>query len=220
MNKTRIKSSSGDWSAVPGRSSSRVLSVLVLASPGHVRFIDYEYSSYNYQAFDIGNHFNEFAGLPNLAADFFVVKKKKKKKKTQSGGGLVSPPARVCAAGHSGMTEPDFGLYPGRDMQMDWLRVYLQAFKLFTKNSEEEVSQRELETLYVQVNKFALVRTNPPPPPPSYLPTLCSLCCLPKLAASHISLLCCLSHQASHFFWGFWALIQAKYSSIDFDFLG
>lgn len=108
---------------------------------GHVRFIDYEYSSYNYQAFDIGNHFNEFAG----------------------------------------MTEPDFGLYPGRDMQMDWLRVYLQAFKLFTKNSEEEVSQRELETLYVQVNKFAL---------------------------------------ASHFFWGFWALIQAKYSSIDFDFLG
>lgn len=28
------------------------------------------------------------------------------------------------------------------------------------------------------------------------------------------------SPKASHFFWGFWALIQAKYSSIDFDFLG
>ncbi|XP_010286546.1 PREDICTED: ethanolamine kinase 2, partial [Phaethon lepturus] len=28
----------------------------------HVRFIDYEYTGYNYQAFDIGNHFNEFAG--------------------------------------------------------------------------------------------------------------------------------------------------------------
>ncbi|KFW90018.1 Ethanolamine kinase 2, partial [Phalacrocorax carbo] len=27
----------------------------------HVRFIDYEYTGYNYQAFDIGNHFNEFA---------------------------------------------------------------------------------------------------------------------------------------------------------------
>lgn len=35
----------------------------VMCSSGHVRFIDYEYSSYNYQAFDIGNHFNEFAGL-------------------------------------------------------------------------------------------------------------------------------------------------------------
>ncbi|MEQ2262171.1 Ethanolamine kinase 1 [Xenotaenia resolanae] len=107
---------------------------------GHVRFIDYEYSSYNYQAFDIGNHFNEFAGMAEL----------------------------------------DYGLYPSREMQMDWLEEYLQAYKLFTKKTEE-VSQRELETLYVQVNKFAL---------------------------------------ASHFFWGFWALIQAKYSSIDFDFLG
>ena len=27
-----------------------------------VRFIDYEYADFNYQAFDIGNHFNEFAG--------------------------------------------------------------------------------------------------------------------------------------------------------------
>lgn len=27
-----------------------------------VKFIDYEYADYNYQAFDIGNHFNEFAG--------------------------------------------------------------------------------------------------------------------------------------------------------------
>lgn len=27
-----------------------------------MRFIDYEYAGYNYQAFDIGNHFNEFAG--------------------------------------------------------------------------------------------------------------------------------------------------------------
>ncbi|KAL8222307.1 UNVERIFIED_CONTAM: Ethanolamine kinase 1 [Gekko kuhli] len=25
---------------------------------------------------------------------------------------------------------------------------------------------------------------------------------------------------ASHFFWGLWALIQAKYSTIEFDFLG
>lgn len=27
-----------------------------------VTFIDYEYGDYNYQAFDIGNHFNEFPG--------------------------------------------------------------------------------------------------------------------------------------------------------------
>uniref|UniRef100_W5N1Y7 ethanolamine kinase n=2 Tax=Lepisosteus oculatus TaxID=7918 RepID=W5N1Y7_LEPOC len=107
---------------------------------GHVRFIDYEYASYNYQAFDIGNHFNEFAGV----------------------------------------SEVDYSLYPSRELQLQWLHSYLQAYKLFTKKAEE-VSSREIETLYVQVNKFAL---------------------------------------ASHFFWGFWALIQAKYSTIDFDFLG
>lgn len=27
------------------------------------------------------------------------------------------------------------------------------------------------------------------------------------------------SMQASHFFWGIWALVQAKYSDIDFDYL-
>ncbi|XP_048878534.1 ethanolamine kinase 2 [Brienomyrus brachyistius] len=107
---------------------------------GHVRFIDYEYSSYNYQAFDIGNHFNEFAG----------------------------------------MSELDYGLYPNREMQLEWLNTYLLAYKHFTKK-REAVTDCELETLFVQVNKFAL---------------------------------------ASHFFWGFWAIIQAKYSTIDFDFLG
>lgn len=31
-------------------------------SKGKISFIDYEYASYNYQAFDIANHFNEFVG--------------------------------------------------------------------------------------------------------------------------------------------------------------
>lgn len=55
------------------------------------------------------------------------------------------------------MAELDYGLYPSRDMQMDWLKEYLKAYKLFTKKTEE-VTLQELETLYVQVNKFALVR--------------------------------------------------------------
>lgn len=55
------------------------------------------------------------------------------------------------------MSELDYGLYPSKEMQMEWLQIYLQAYKMFTKKTEE-VSARELETLYVQVNKFALVR--------------------------------------------------------------
>ncbi|XP_078098244.1 ethanolamine kinase 1-like isoform X2 [Mustelus asterias] len=107
---------------------------------GWVKFIDYEYSGYNYQAFDIGNHFNEFAGV----------------------------------------SEADYSLYPNQALQFQWLRTYLEACKRFTKKGGE-VTNNEVHTLYVQVNKFAL---------------------------------------ASHFFWGFWSLIQAKYSTIEFDFLG
>ncbi|XP_062851721.1 ethanolamine kinase 1 [Trichomycterus rosablanca] len=107
---------------------------------GHVKFIDYEYAGYNYQAYDIGNHFNEFAGL----------------------------------------NEVDYSLYPTRRLQLQWLRAYLEAYKEY-KEYGTEVSNKEVEVLYVQVNRFAL---------------------------------------ASHFFWGLWALIQAKYSTIDFDFLG
>ncbi|XP_067387612.1 ethanolamine kinase 2 isoform X2 [Emydura macquarii macquarii] len=109
----------------------------------HVRFIDYEYAGYNYQAFDIGNHFNEFAGV----------------------------------------SEVDYSLYPSRDIQLQWLRHYLQSYKQLSQKDRGGgggvVSDKELETLYVQANQFAL---------------------------------------ASHFLWACWALIQDKYSTIDFNF--
>ncbi|KAG7456201.1 hypothetical protein MATL_G00249300 [Megalops atlanticus] len=108
--------------------------------PGNVKFIDYEYAGYNYQAYDIGNHFNEFAGV----------------------------------------NEVDYSKYPGRELQLQWLRAYLEAYKEY-KDQGADVTHTEVEVLYVQVNRFAL---------------------------------------ASHFFWGLWALIQAQYSTIDFDFLG
>ncbi|NWZ22641.1 EKI2 kinase, partial [Asarcornis scutulata] len=85
-----------------------------------VRFIDYEYTGYNYQAFDIGNHFNEFAGVK----------------------------------------EVDYRLYPSKDTQLQWLRSYLQAYKQLTQGEQggagPAVSDKELEALYVQVNKFSL----------------------------------------------------------------
>ncbi|XP_033008630.1 ethanolamine kinase 2 isoform X1 [Lacerta agilis] len=116
---------------------------------GHVRFIDYEYTGYNYQAYDIGNHFNEFAGL----------------------------------------NEVDYSLYPSKEIQLQWLRHYLQAYKKLgqedlgggskSRGESGAVSEEELESLYVQVNQFAL---------------------------------------ASHFLWACWGLIQAQFSTIDFNF--
>ncbi|KAK9400164.1 ethanolamine kinase 1 [Crotalus adamanteus] len=82
--------------------------------------------------------------------------------------------------GKQGVSEVDYSLYPSRKLQEQWLRSYLEAYKEY-KGFGTDVTEKEVELLYVQVNQFAL---------------------------------------ASHFFWGLWALIQAKYSTIDFDFLG
>ena len=58
------------------------------------------------------------------------------------------PPA---APSPSGVNEVDYCRYPGRDTQLQWLSYYLQAQKGMA------VTPREVERLYVQVNKFALV---------------------------------------------------------------
>ncbi|XP_060741763.1 ethanolamine kinase 2 isoform X2 [Tachysurus vachellii] len=108
--------------------------IIYNSDEGEVKFIDYEYADFNYQAYDIGNHFNEFA---------------------------------------------DYSLYPTRDLQYDWLTVYLQSVQI-NNRVDSQITQREVNTLYVQVCKFSL---------------------------------------ASHLSWGLWALLQAKYSTINFDFL-
>jgi thiamine kinase-like enzyme len=36
--------------------------IIEILPADEVSFIDYEYGAYNFSAFDIGNHFNEFGG--------------------------------------------------------------------------------------------------------------------------------------------------------------
>ncbi|MBA0710268.1 hypothetical protein Golax_025253 [Gossypium laxum] len=71
--------------------------------------IDFEYGSYNYRGYDIGNHFNEYAGY-----------------------------------------ECDYSLYPSKEEQYHFLRHYLQPEKPY------EVSEKDLEDLYVEANTFRL----------------------------------------------------------------
>ncbi|XP_067902401.1 ethanolamine kinase 2-like isoform X2 [Heterodontus francisci] len=113
--------------------------IIYTEAKGVVKFIDYEYTGYNYQAYDIGNHFNEFAGVNEL----------------------------------------DFSMYPPKEMQLEWFKSYLEVYKECT-GCEPMVTDLEVQKIYVQVNKFTL---------------------------------------ASHIFWGLWAVLQARYSTIDFDFL-
>lgn len=117
-----------------------------------IKFIDYEFSHVNYQAFDIGNHFNKFAG-----------------------------------AGLS----VNYSLFPSRDFQIKWLRIYLESFYSMVNSFYEKsanntsgkkmilVDEKMVNQFYEEVNMFTLL---------------------------------------SHFLWTVWSLVQAQSSLIEFDF--
>ncbi|XP_070569896.1 ethanolamine kinase 1-like isoform X3 [Ptychodera flava] len=92
-----------------------VLANIVYDEQTNVAFIDYEYACYNYQGFDIANHFCEFAGL-------HVV---------------------------------DFDNYPHKELQLKWLKKYLSDWYTMS-GVNKHVTDKDVEKLYVVVNKFAL----------------------------------------------------------------
>jgi ethanolamine kinase len=120
-----------------------------------IYLIDFEYADFNYEAFDIGNHFAEFAGVDEF----------------------------------------DMSKYPDRQFQLRWLRNYLYYRNFYASHFSEDpdkgrlmegdiidpsIDEQELECLYQDVQKFAIV---------------------------------------SHLFWSIWAVLQSRFSNIDFDYL-
>lgn len=63
----------------------------------------------------------------------------------------------VCLS--PGVSDVDYSLYPDRELQGQWLRSYLEAYKEY-KGFGSEVTEKEVETLFIQVNQFALVSSN------------------------------------------------------------
>lgn len=63
----------------------------------------------------------------------------------------------VCFS--AGVSDVDYSLYPDRELQGQWLRAYLEAYKEY-KGFGSEVTEKEVETLFIQVNQFALVSLN------------------------------------------------------------
>lgn len=62
----------------------------------------------------------------------------------------------MCFSCVTGLNEVDYSHYPDRAFQLQWLRSYLEAYKDH-KGQSDEVTDSEVEVLYVQVNRFALV---------------------------------------------------------------
>ena len=60
----------------------------------------------------------------------------------------------------TGMEEIDFTKYPDKTYQMEWLETFLRFSYEQIGRNPKEVTDVDVETLYVQVNKFALVSCN------------------------------------------------------------
>lgn len=52
----------------------------------------------------------------------------------------------------TGVDNPDYTLYPNEELQKSWLRIYLKTF-----NGNSEVSTKDINKLYIQVNQFVLM---------------------------------------------------------------
>uniref|UniRef100_T1J440 ethanolamine kinase n=1 Tax=Strigamia maritima TaxID=126957 RepID=T1J440_STRMM len=59
-------------------------------------------------------------------------------------------------ARYSGMAPPDYNLIPNEAFQMDFLRFYLEQFYTFSGKNAADVTEKDVRTLYVQVNKYYL----------------------------------------------------------------
>jgi len=58
----------------------------------------------------------------------------------------------------AGMDTVDFSFYPDRDYQLAWLRTFLELSFAESSRPASDISDVDVERLYVQVNKFSLVR--------------------------------------------------------------
>ena len=57
----------------------------------------------------------------------------------------------------AGMDVVDFSFYPDREYQLTWLRTFLEFSFVESGRPASDVSNDDVERLYVQVNKFSLV---------------------------------------------------------------
>ena len=57
----------------------------------------------------------------------------------------------------SGIESPDFSLYPDKEFQYKWLRVYLEEVARLKGEDTGNVQEADVEKLYIEVNKFAPV---------------------------------------------------------------
>lgn len=58
---------------------------------------------------------------------------------------------------YAGVSGVDHGTYPDKDYQLKWIRNYLTYLKEYNNEEDRPVTDKDVENLYIQANKFAPV---------------------------------------------------------------
>ena len=85
--------------------------------------IDFEYGGPNYLAYDIADHFCEFAGTKLIIYNLYIMILIQS---LSSGGEKFVIFLHFCPLANIGVENVDYGRYPDESLQKLWLRMYLE----------------------------------------------------------------------------------------------
>lgn len=199
-------------------------------APPRLHIIDFEYGGYNCRDFDFGNHFNEWAGLD---ADYSrcVVRPCRNNRCTA---------VRRCGASPRPPPEPPRGprrprRYPSEAQRRAFIAAYLGRAEGAGARSPAEEARAGAGrakrphgcTRPARESSRSAglgVRGDSTAPQTERVNSRVSPLCpsVPSPAQLELDALVASATAfslASHLYWGVWALIQARHSPIDFDFL-
>lgn len=156
-----------------------------------ISFIDYEYASYNFQAFDIANHFCEFAGFLDFDPKYypdksFQLKYLRNYLQFWNHYKSLSLNYQTTCEVYPDIGDSDNGVnchgyeiaITNHDNHSNQVNSHFHANNCHN-GYLDCVTDDKVNRLYIQVTKFSL---------------------------------------ASHLFWSVWAFLQSQFSSLDYDF--
>lgn len=159
-----------------------------------VTFIDFEYADFNYQAYDIANHFCEFAGIDTYQPQLYPNEEFQLKWLTN------------YVTAHANINDESPSQHQSTMSQLQYQQQQQEQQsqeQLTLQQQQEQLQQQEQQHPHQQQPGDCKLNDE------QISNKVCKLMKQVKYFTLH-----------AHFFWAIWSLLQAAHSSINFDFVG
>ena len=164
-----------------------------------VTLIDFEYVDYNPRAYDLANHFCEFAGFDSDFDNQFPTRATREAYLTHYLDAAAAAAAAVSSTADAD-ADADAGTGVGSDSGTGSVEGVVESASAAKKILAAWAHLRD------------------PASAPAHAPA--SAAQLQQCFVAALDRVVCRFLRASHLFWGSWAVVQSSISTIDFDYLG